>query len=166
MDNNDFISLDDLRHRKITLFERVWWPVRRFFTEIPYNLRKIKWFYQRGKRGWADCDTWCIDYHLAKIVPEMLRHLQENAHTYPGCDEASTFGKWYDLLDEMIDGWEAAKRVCDDDYVNKIQPNWFEKDEKLTKKTLDKSCEMMKEDQKLFEKKAKLFIKWFFHLWD
>ena len=164
--NSEYITLDDIVPRKFTLFERIWHPVRRFVTEIPYNLRRIKWFFQRGKRGWADCDTWGVDYHLAKIVPEMLRHLQENAHGYPGYGAASTPGKWYDLLEEMIEGWEAAKRICDDEYVDKVQPNWFENGEKLTKKTFDKCHEMQQEDQKLFEKKMKIFTKWFFHLWD
>jgi len=162
----EYTSLDDILSRKLTLFERVWFPVRRFVLDIPYNLRKVKWFFQRGKRGWADCDTWGIDYYLARIIPEMLRHMQENAHSYPGYGKASTYGKWIDLLEEMIEGWEAAKRVCEDDYVNKVQPKWFERGEKLTKKTLDKSLEMSKEDQNLFKKRMRLFTRWFFHLWD
>jgi hypothetical protein len=163
---SELISLDEIASRKRTLFEQVWYPIERFFRDLPYNLRRIKWFFQRGRRGWADCDTWSIMDYLSRITPEMLRHMQENAHGYPGYGKARTFGRWIDLLEEMIEGWEAAQRVCEDDYVDRVQPRWFEKGEKLTKKTLNKTMRMSKRDQKLFEAKMKIFVEWFFHLWD
>lgn len=163
---SEYTSLDDIVSRKLTLFERVWYPIERNIKDIPYNLRKIKWFFQRGKRGWADCDTWGLDHYLARIMPEMLRYLQENLHSYPGYDEASTCGKWYDILEELIEGWEAANRVCDDEYYKQVSGDSIEAIGNATRKEIREWHRLSVKDRKLFEKKMKLFTKWFFHLWD
>ena len=39
---------------------------------ITRKLRPIKWFIQRGRRGWADCDTWWLNSYLEKILSEAL----------------------------------------------------------------------------------------------
>jgi len=39
--------------------------------------RKIKWFIQRGKRGWADCDTWGLDFYLADIIENSIQYLKK-----------------------------------------------------------------------------------------
>jgi len=113
-----------------------------------YHFRRVKWFYQRGRRGWADCDWWGVDDYLVGIILPMLKQLKEYEHGYPGYGKASTPEKWDKLLDEMIEGFEAAKRITDDNY-------------NLTTYLVD-----FEADRKLFEKKARIFIKWFFHLWD
>ena len=74
--------------------------------------------------------------------------------------------EWDKILDEIILGFEAGKRAMDDEYVDELQPNWFEKNEKLTPETLSKCREMILVDQKLFHEKMKLFNTWFFALWD
>lgn len=45
--------------------------------------REIKWFIQRGYRGWADCDVWSIDYYLNRIMPEMLERLAKTKCGHP-----------------------------------------------------------------------------------
>ncbi len=64
----------------------VYYPAYRLFYN-QFNVRKIcrevKWFIQRGRRGWADCDTWSIDYYLNRIMPEMLESLARNYHGHP-----------------------------------------------------------------------------------
>ena len=41
-----------------------------------YN--NIKWFIQRGMRGYADCDVWNTDRYLAKLIANMTRDLRFN----------------------------------------------------------------------------------------
>jgi len=41
-------------------------------------LRKIKWFIQRGKRGWADCDAWDFNTYVAGIIKEGTEYLLEH----------------------------------------------------------------------------------------
>lgn len=45
--------------------------------------RKIKSFIQRGRRGWADEDTWDLDCYLAKVISETTKHLAKNTNSYP-----------------------------------------------------------------------------------
>ena len=44
---------------------------------------EIKWFLQRGRRGWADRDTWSMDSYLERVIPGMLIRLANAAHGYP-----------------------------------------------------------------------------------
>ena len=46
-------------------------------STIYYFLNKIKWFFQRGARGWSDCDIWNMDIYLARIISEMTKNLGE-----------------------------------------------------------------------------------------
>lgn len=48
------------------------------FSTIFYFLNKVKWFFQRAFRGWADCDVWNMDAYLAKVISQMTRNLGEN----------------------------------------------------------------------------------------
>jgi len=36
--------------------------------EIMRIFKEIKWFWQRGKRGWADCDVWGFQDYLTDII--------------------------------------------------------------------------------------------------
>ena len=44
----------------------------------------VKWFIQRGWRGYADCDVWSIDWYLCGWLPGALRQLANNVHGVPG----------------------------------------------------------------------------------
>lgn len=46
-------------------------------------LLEAKWFWQRGRRGWADCDTWSFDWYLAGVIAGGLEHLRTRTHGYP-----------------------------------------------------------------------------------
>jgi len=38
----------------------------------------IKWFIQRGKRGYADCDVWNFDYYLSDVIVNALKELKND----------------------------------------------------------------------------------------
>ena len=137
--------MNNLGIRALNIFEKVWWPIRRFIANIPYHYGEIGFFFQRGRRGWADCDWWNMDYYLVGIILPMLRELKRNGHCHPG---DLTEEKWDELLSEMIVGFEAAKRICDnkcgaEDYIKSFEEN-----------------------QGIFEQKMKVFTNYFFSLWD
>ena len=160
--NEEYVRLEDLERNR-AIYINIYWSIKRFVNDIPYNIRKIKWFWQRGCRGYADCDIWDMCNYLAKIILPMLKQLKGTTHGYP-CD--LTEKKWDKLLDEMIVGFEAVKRVCDDEYVDKFQPDWFENNEKITKESMDKCAKEIKQDIKIFNKMMPIFTKYFFGLWD
>ena len=37
-------------------------------SDIYHNMRKVKWFFQRGANGYADCDFWNFSEYLDSIV--------------------------------------------------------------------------------------------------
>lgn len=54
---------------------------------IKYTLHmiplKIKWAFQRMKRGYSDADVYAIDDWFCRVVPPMLEQLGREAHGYP-----------------------------------------------------------------------------------
>ena len=126
----------DALWKKRPLFVKIWSKVRYRFPTFRDYARRIKWFIQRGRRGYSDCDTWNMYSYLIRITLPMLRWLRTNNAGYPGYGKASTPEKWDTLLDEMIEGFEAAKRIEEWDF---------------------KDYEEYVADQKLFQKKMKVF---------
>lgn len=47
------------------------------FADFPYE---IKWFIQRGKRGYSDRDLWSFDLYLAKIINRGAWQLADEIH--------------------------------------------------------------------------------------
>uniref|UniRef100_A0A6M3L9K3 Uncharacterized protein n=1 Tax=viral metagenome TaxID=1070528 RepID=A0A6M3L9K3_9ZZZZ len=136
-------------------------------------IKRIKWFFQRGKRGWADCDWWGMDYYLVSIILPMLKELKTNQHGHP-CEV--TEEEWNNILSEIIEGFEAADRVLKDEYLDKIQPGWFEESLKVVsltdrpsvikRKSMIECGKLIRQDVRLFKAKMKLFTKYFLSLWD
>ena len=159
-------SVDDILDFKPNLFQKIWWPTRRFIKDIPWKLKQVKFFIQRGKRGWADCDWWEMHYYLTKITLSMLKELKKNSHGFPGHGKASTSEEWDMRLDEMIEAFEAAKRVSEDEYYKEVSGDSLEAVRKATSKEIRECGKLNLADQKLFKKKIKVFVEWFFNLWD
>ena len=159
--SNQNINIDEIIKFKPNLYQKVWWLISRFVCNIPFHIREIKWFFQRGRRGWADCDVWSTNDYLAKIIPSMLKQLKVTTHGYPGYGKANTSEKWDKLLDSMIEGWEAANRVCNDEYyeLTGFPEKRSEGDVKVWQQSENS-------DVKIFNERMKVFIKFFFHLWD
>ena len=112
----------------------------------------IRAFYQRGTRGWADCDTWGLNYYLSCWLPQALKRLRDNSRGCPpelfdvtDITHEDNCHKWKDILDEMIDGFEAYRKF-EDSYITDI------KKEKEVNEKVRKSCELLG--------------RWFGSLWD
>lgn len=61
----------------------------------------VKLFCQRGVRGWADQDTWSLDYYILSWLPDALEKVAEDSHGYP-----SNYG----FSDQDIADWVARGR--------------------------------------------------------
>jgi len=153
--------IESLRSFKANLFQKIWWPILRFIKDIKYKPGEVKHWFQRANKGYDDTYYWGFDYKLVEIIPPVLKALKEKTHGYPGYDEASTPEGWAEVLDKLIKGWEAAKRVCDDEYYLKtgFPEKKFDGDVKIWHTEMEK-------DIKIFEDMMPLFTKYFFHLWD
>lgn len=130
------------------------------FKSIP---REIKFFWQRGTRGWADNDVWSIDGWLLDILPDMIRQLSYNKH---GCPEefydAHCRGDechlWREFLQDMANKLESGKKAEDLDYSPFMKENG-EYDREAFQVEYDR---LMKE----WEQGMDWFKKYFFNLWD
>jgi len=100
----------------------------------------VKWFLQRGYRGWADCDVWSLDTHLNDILPGMIRSLI-HGNSYPA---ELSYGGWKKILEQMASGFEAGNKK-------------------------DKFCYGSPEREELdkeFDRGMELFVRYYNHLWD
>lgn len=103
---------------------------------------RVKWFIQRGYRGWADCDVWSLDYYLSGWLPDALERL---AISKKGCPIGMTPKGWQTRLKRMKRGFEEARKMDDMTYVTVAD------------------C---KKAMRQIDKDLALFAKYFLNLWD
>jgi hypothetical protein len=124
----------------------IYYPCFRMWYNISDIPSEIKYFIQRGMRGYSDRDTWSIDYYLSSWMPGALKQMIKYGNSYPGHGEANTPKKWKEIVKKIIVGFEASKKIADFDFNSKNNE--------------------IKRLQTTQIKGLKLFIKWFDALWD
>jgi hypothetical protein len=70
----------------------------------------IKWFVQRGCRGYSDRDAWSIDWYLCEWMPQALADLKRNTHGRP---IGMSRKEWDAKLDRMIRAFRTARDIQD-----------------------------------------------------
>ena len=102
----------------------------RQLKEIP---SRIKFFVQRGHRGWSDQDAWAIDYWMVDNLIPMIKRLKNDSNGTPmsmfrkkdgvdkdgnPTDRASRLAeqRWDDMLGEIIYGLKCTKALQELDY--------------------------------------------------
>lgn len=114
--------------------------------KIKNLINEIKWFIQRGKRGYADCDLWDFHTYHARLMYNGLRDFNKMKHGYPAYLEP---GIWDDIISQIADGFEAAEKIANDD------GELFEEIPNLRNELVAK-----------FHKAIMLLKTYYFHLWD
>ena len=104
--------------------------------------KEIKYFYQRGRRGYSDRDLWDLSCYLSDMLSRALSDLKKNKHGYP---PMLTEKKWDRILTDMQSGFLAHLALMD------IMTDSKEHTAKLVA-TMDKGL--------------KLFVKYYMDLWD
>lgn len=127
---------------------------KRYFK---YRWLWLKWFIQRGSRGWADCDVWSIDSYLSEVIPPMIERLNGNTHGYPA-DLDGGEKKWGEILTKIQHGFEASGRIRNLDNWNNESP-WTAEDIVNFKAADEKDLQTMNEGLELFKEH-------FLSLWD
>ncbi len=108
---------------------------------------EIKYFLQRGWRGYADCDVWGFDLYLTELMADGLKILSEGIG-YPGQGEMNTAKRWERALKLN------AKRF--QDVIDYEEVGWE------TDKNYKKRMKVYKEQKEAL----KFIVKWFNNLWD
>lgn len=100
-------------------FCRQWWKER--LSPSTY-WRWLRFAYQRFTRGYTDYDWWGLDRYLSVLLPAMLRQLRDHHHGVPVNPDITTDDpeagyhdseEWVQILNEMIDGFEAMRQIID-----------------------------------------------------
>lgn len=105
-------------------------------------ISEIRYFIQRGKRGYSNRDLWSFDFYLSKLIADGLKDFKKHLHGYPA--KLNSFEEWLSIIDEIIEGFE---------YYNEIDCGFPDKEQ------WDKINEKL-------NKSFKLLNKWFGALWD
>lgn len=156
-------------------------------SDVPVDFcREVKWFIQRGRRGFSDRDIWSMDWWLTDIMPDALRQLKRNKHGVP-CSmftEKAQINKhgiftnkeinrakkrWNKAIDNMIYTFETAKKISITDWIYISSKDYNTKEnKKLRIETIElKHFYIMNlKECKRYEQGWKLFQEHFFSLWD
>ena len=96
-----------------------WW--REYLTPSNYWCT-LKYFCQRGYRGYAECDHWDADSYFETVMHGVIRDLRDHNNGFPAHlsdypmgenpkdGEAQDTGaeKWQAILNEIVEGFEAS----------------------------------------------------------
>jgi hypothetical protein len=168
------LDLDNLP--KLSIWCRLTTPFRRtwsFISDIPRN---INYFFQRGIRGYSDCDLWNFNSYLNKVILEGLVWLRANKHGYPATPDPAKNNeydyneeRWNIILDEMIQGF-AIMNKCLSSGELEYMPSISDEDrDKINKEWKEKKYDMQiasKEEEEKMQKALQLFAKHIWSLWD
>lgn len=116
-----------------------------FFKEI---YRKIKYFIQRGQRGYSDSDLWDAHSHISVLIARMMEDLSKKHSGHP---MGLTNKKWEKILKDIAGGFMASEELSD--LTNMLSNR---KREEARRKRLNKK----------FDKAIDLFREYFLNLWD
>jgi len=162
---------EERKHPILTKISRVYYRMIRFFEDIPLN---IKTFIQRGKRGWANSDTWDFHSYLSEIICEGVKHLKKIQHGLftwtPGKTELEAENEQDCILNTIINTFELAKEISNGDVLYLPSKEWSDKEYKKLKKWKEehkyKNKILNKKEVEEFERGFDLFKEYFFSLWD
>lgn len=149
--------------------------IKNFLTNMP---KRIKFFYQRGKRGYSDQDVWSMDWWFFSVVVPMLKQLRDTKQGYPS--KFKTPEEWDRELDTMIHYFiEATEEGCSEknEYEEQYNKRWWDSfdkkgmayvidDSELRDKYLQRSYEIDEYREDMKNKGFEMFSKYFWNLWD
>lgn len=153
------------------------------------NYRAIKWFIQRGKRGYSDRDVWGFNWHLSEVIIQGLMDLKKQLHGCPcgmiGTQSIETeeepseaMKEWKHIIETMIWTFKASRKIQDHTWLPVFDERRRPKFEKWIKKLKDPDKDPLFKDVKLeyylmtkkdmirYEEGWKNFKKYYFDLWD
>lgn len=119
------------------------YAVPRFCRDIRWKMKAV---WHRIFRGYDDSMLWGLSDSLPPVIIAALDYMIENLNGWPSA-KVKTFNEWKKILKEMRKGFMAINRLNHMDYNfrNKKQLNRLEAEA---------------------EKGLKLFVEYYFHLWD
>lgn len=151
--DNNFRSIEEweaeekiwkAKHPILYVLREFYYKLYRLWNnEISMIPRRIKWFFQRGWRGYSDNDVWNFDSYLAKVISKGCKQLAKEKHGYPS---DLTPEKWEEILNEISKNFEEYIKIIE------LEEGYETISQEEFSKKLDKMFDLLKNN--------------FGHLWD
>lgn len=133
----------------------------KIITESYYN---IKWFIQRGYRGYADCDAWSIGDYLNSWLPNAIAELKKSKHGTPAIMLTEVFGEDYKVIEPPQEDWDKCHARWQEIMSQMIQA--FKAQKTLDECKVQYNSKKWKELEKVHKIGMELFAKYYMCLWD
>jgi len=165
-------------------------------SEIRWQIRRLKCFFIRGKKGWSEIDVWDLHDYFSTVISTSIKELKETTHGFPTmvlpdnydpCDEdkerqkkieEECVKKWNSILDTISWTFDVNKKLSASTwYIVKRED--FKTEEKFQQhlsfcqdmvKKYDEPDDphhiMTDEEIKRYEEGWELFKKYYFCLWN
>ena len=163
----------DKQHPVLNSFQTYYYKISRI-KELPRDIyQNIKWFIQRGSRGFADCDVWSFDCYLSDIIVDGLKNLKENIHGHPvglgNKKEENGEELWKNILNEIIWTFEVSKKIQNHEWIlinsERQRTKFIKNINKFESKDI-KYHVMSAEERKRYKDGWLLFRNYYYNLWD
>jgi hypothetical protein len=178
MNTQDFLERIMAERKAWSRRKKIAMAARRVVSRVRYfpsqQIHSVKWFIQRGRRGWSDCDLWNMDGHIARLNVEMLAELRSIAHGSPvglGCSEDEQWltpeqreERWNEIqkIDALI-GFDGGRKASGFDRWMAMLA-YFEDGWRGVLRESDDNH--YREDHEKFKTMMPLYAEWFGGLWD
>jgi hypothetical protein len=178
------------KHLILDFFQNCYYELGRKW-EIPGDTYdNIKYFIQRGKRGYSDRDVWGLQHYLDEVLIDSLKSLKGQLHGYP-CGQLNVQSIQTDDKEEP--GMTEWKRIIGEiiwtfEVINKVNNHeWYLITDERSRKRMEKFVKSMnapdpetlfpeipqstyylmtKEECKRYKQGWKYFQQYYFDLWD
>lgn len=93
--------------------KRMVWEERLAPINPAHWYRSVRWFVQRGRRGYSDMDLWDVNDHIARCViafMDMPHHGYPMGLTEKKWDEYKTEIRW--LMEQQLNSWDIEPEVA------------------------------------------------------
>lgn len=105
----------EARPKPLRLIIDGWFAILRL-RDRPSPYKRLRWAYQRARRGWSDGDIVNLDCYLAGVISGSLEQLRKEGHTHP---QELTPEQWDTRLRMIItplsvDIWRAEDESAED----------------------------------------------------
>jgi len=169
--------MEDIKNTKYPWYtELEWWINRTFISPVRNLYDNTKWFIQRGRRGYSDCDVWGLCHYLPGVISQSVNHLEKNLHSFP---MGMTFKQWQIILRKIVKSFEIMQKTIDGNLLFLPTTKWTEKNYEELKdlaKRMNRANKAMNSEGKYkvmtkkqvlkYEEGLQLFIENLGGLWD
>ncbi len=126
-----------------------------------YN--SIKYFIQRGLRGYSDEDVWSVSYYISSVLKKIIKDLKNQVHGYP--TNFKSLEQWKNVLTEIEWTFRTAEKLDANDWV-RLKKTDLNNKEIISLSKKHNIHIMTEEECRRYDKGWKLFKKYFHNLWD